>query len=167
MANTVTQENFPDYTGSSAISGKLWLMYYNYGASASASAPVWNKLGATKDTPLSISADTIDATTKDDDGWGSKIPGTKSWSSSINLVAKKDDQSFNVLEEWMMNDELQSVKPAINVAFVNTATKKYYVGWCTITSMNLTASYSDVATWAFELQGVGPIERKDNWTNPS
>lgn len=167
MANTVIEANYPDRDQSQAIAGKLWLMYYNYGDGATEENPIWNKLGATRDTPISISADSIDATTKDEDGWGASIQGTKSWSSSLELVCKSDDQSFYVLREWMFSDDLQSRKPALQIALVNKATKEYYVGWCVITSMSLSASYSDVSTWSFELQGVGPLTVKDNWVDPT
>lgn len=164
----VIQDNYPDYTESSvAVLGKLFLCYVNYGEGASATSPKWVLLGGSRNNPLTIESDSIDCSSKSSTSFGEHLPGMTSWSSDAEMVLRTDDLGFQVLENWKLNQDLQIAKPALNFAFVNTATKDYYTGWATITSLELDTSYDDVVTATISLEGSGAIVRKSNWTNVS
>lgn len=160
-------DNYPDYTdGSIAVLGKLFLCYLNYGPEATATSPKWLLLGGSRNNPLTIESDSIDASSKSSSGYGEHLPGTASWSSDTEVVLRAGDQAFEVLEHWKLNQDVQTEKPALNFAFVNTQTKEYYTGWGTITSLELDTSYDDVVTATWTIEGTGPITKKTGWTDP-
>ena len=149
-----TAENYPQYTGSSAIAGKKFLLYVAY-------ENKWNLIGGLRDTGLEISADAIDASSKDNGGWGESIPGTRSWSSSPTVVVKTNNAGDAIIEAWVLDENLQNERPALQFAFVNSQTKEYYTGWGTVSSYSYEASYDDVMTKSMEIGGVGPLAKKD------
>lgn len=154
---TYTAENYPAYPGSAVVAGKKFLLYVAY-------QNKWNLIGGLRDTGLEISAESIDASNKDNDGWGESIPGQRSWSSSPSLVVKTTNEGDGIIENWMLNEKLQTEKPALHFAFVNTADKSYYDGWGVVTSYSIEASYDDVMTKSMEINGCGPIQKKEAFT---
>ena len=56
-----TAEKYPAHDGSTAIAGKKFLLYVAYDNK-------WNLIGGLRDTTLEISADSIDASSKDNGG---------------------------------------------------------------------------------------------------
>lgn len=149
-------ESYPVYEGSSAIAGKKFLLYVAYDSQ-------WNLIGGLRDTSLEISADSIDASSKDNGGWGEAIPGPRSWTGSPSVVVKTKNEGDSIIEAWVLDEELQLARPALRFAFVNTADKSYYDGWGVVTSYSLEASYDDVMTKSMEINGVGPITKKESF----
>ncbi len=147
-----TAEQYPEYKGSSAIAGKRFLLYVAYDSK-------WNLIGGLRDTSLEISADSIDASSKDNGGWGESIPGPRNWTCSPSVVVKSNNEGDAIIENWMLKEELQTKRPALRFALVNTADKSYYDGWGVVTSYSLEASYDDVSTKSVEINGVGPITK--------
>lgn len=154
-----TAENYPAFTGSSAIAGKKFLLYV-------ADSEKWNLIGGLRDNGLEISADSIDASSKDAGGWGESIPGTRSWSSSPTMVVKTNNTGDEFIENWVLSEDIQNAKPALHFAFVNSQTKEYYHGWGTVSSYSMEASYDDVMTKTISIGGVGPITKAENF-NPA
>lgn len=148
-----TAESYPAYEGSSVIPGKKFLLYVAYDSK-------WNLVGGMRDTSLNITAETIDSSNKDDDGWGSSLPGTRAWDSAPSLVVKKENEGDAIIEEWFLNEALQDERPALRFAFVNAIDKTYYDGWGVVTAYNIEASYSDVMTKSITINGVGAITKK-------
>lgn len=150
---TYESTNYPEFKGSSAIAGKKFLLYVAY-------SQKWNLVGGLRDNGLDVSAESIDASSKDNGGWGESIPGTRSWTSSPSLVVKTNNEGDNIIEAWVLSEDLQNERPALQFAFVNSQTKEYYTGWGTVSSYSYEASYDDVMIKSMEIGGVGPIEKK-------
>lgn len=148
-----TAEKYPAHDGSTAIAGKKFLLYVAYDSK-------WNLIGGLRDTTLEISADSIDASSKDNGGWGESLPGQRSWTASPSVVVKASNEGNDIVEAWVLDEELQNQKPALRFAFVNTADKSYYDGWGVVTSYSIEASYDDVMTKSMEINGVGPVVKK-------
>lgn len=159
--------NYPLYqSGSSAVPGKLFLLYVNYGENASETSPTWVLLGGLRDNPITIESDEIDASNKSSNGWGESLPGINTWSSSCELVIKQGDLGYDVLESWKFNQEFQAAKPALNFLFYNLQTSTAYVSWGIISSLEIAASYDDVMTATIDINGVAPIEKTENYQLP-
>ena len=137
-----TAEKYPAHDGSTAIAGKKFLLYVAYDSK-------WNLIGGLRDTTLEISADSIDASSKDNGGWGESLPGQRSWTASPSIVVKSSNEGNDIIEAWGLDEELQ-----------NTADKSYYDGWGVVTSYSIEASYDDVMTKSMEINGVGPVVKK-------
>lgn len=160
----VNLENYPSYSShSSAIPGKLFLLYVNYGEGATETSPKWVLLGGLRDNPITIESDSIDASNKSSGGWGESLSGVNSWSSSCELVIKQDDTGYDVLESWKFNQDFQSAKPALNFMFYNVQTKTAYRSWGIINSLEIAASYDDVMTASIDIAGVAPITKEENY----
>lgn len=153
-----TAENYPAYTGSAAVAGKKFLLYVAYSAK-------WNLVGGLRDTSLEISADSIDASSKDNDGWGEAIPGPRSWTCSPSIVVKPDNEGDGIIENWVLNEALQTEIPALRFAIVNVADKTYYDGWGVVTSYSIEASYDDIMTKSVEISGCGPLTKCENFSS--
>lgn len=155
-----TAESYPAFEGSAVIPGKKFLLYVAYGEK-------WNLVGGMRDTGLSISSESIDGSCKDDGGWGSSAPGIRNWSSSSSLVAKKTNEGDGIIENWVMDESLQTDKPALRFAFVNTVDKSYYDGWGVVNSYNIESSHTDVMTKSIEIAGCGAIVKKTGFNKDS
>lgn len=160
----VKLENYPSYDSrSSAIPGKLFLLYVNYGEGATESSPKWVLLGGLRDNPITVESDAIDASNKSSDGWGESLAGVNSWSSSCELVIKQGDTGYDVLETWKFNQEYQASKPALNFLFYNVQTKTAYKSWGIINSLEIAASYDDVMTASIDITGVAAITKEEDY----
>lgn len=148
-----TAENYPAFAGSAAVAGKKFLLYVAY-------SDKWNLIGGLRDTSLEISADSIDASSKDNGGWGESLPGPRSWTASPSIVVKNTNEGDGIIENWMLDEELQAQKPALRFAFVNTADKSFYDGWGVVTSYSIEAPHDDVVTKSIEITGSGPITKR-------
>lgn len=80
-----TAEKYPAYDGSTAIAGKKFLLHVAYDNKR-------NRIGGLRDTTLQISADSIDASSKDIGGWGESLPGQRSWIASPSVAVKSSNK---------------------------------------------------------------------------
>ena len=130
-------------------------------------------LGGQKNCTLSMEADTIDVSNKNDFGWASFISGAKSWTVSC-------DGQFLVTEEKGEGDETvitqESSQSALMNAFLGNKVVEVemknedgsiaYEGQAVITSLELEAAFDDVFAYSVELQGKGaltiPEKQKQN-----
>lgn len=154
---TYTAANYPAYTGSAAVAGKKFLLYVAY-------ENKWNLVGGMRDTTVEISADGIDVSSKDNDGWGESIPGARSWTASPSMVVKSENVGDGIIENWVLNEELQAEVPALRFAIVNAVDKTFFDGWGVVTSYSIEASYDDVATKSLEINGCGPLIKRENFS---
>ena len=145
-----TADKYPAFEGSTVIPGKKFLLYVGYDNK-------WNLVGGMRDTGLSISSESIDGSSKDDGGW----------SSSSSLVAKKTNEGDGIIENWVMDESLQTDKSALRFAFVNTVDKSYYDGWGVVNAYNIESSYTDVMTKSIEIAGCGAIVKKTGFNKDS
>lgn len=109
-------------------------------------------IGGQKDASISMEAESIDISNKNDFGWSSTIGGAKSWSVSTNALFITDDAGQKALiEAFVAGDNIE-------VELKNEDETVYFAGTCQITSVEISAEYSDVCTMDMELAGIGELK---------
>ena len=108
-------------------------------------------VGGHKACTLTMEAETIDVSNKNDFGWASTIGGAKSWSVSCDgqFIANDEGQKA-LMSAFVAGTEVQ-------VEMKNTAQSIYFAGKAAITSLEVDAQFDDVATMTIELQGIGAL----------
>lgn len=108
-------------------------------------------IGGQKGCTLTMEADTIDVSNKNDFGWASTIGGAKSWSVSCEGQFIADDQGQQALfDAFVAGTDVQ-------IEMKNTAESVYFAGKAAITSLEIDAQFDDVCTLSMELQGIGAL----------
>ena len=108
-------------------------------------------IGGQKGCTLTMEADTIDVSNKNDFGWASTIGGAKSWSVSCDGQFIANDAGQQALfDAFVAGTE-------VDVEMKNTAESVYFAGKAAITSLEVDAQFDDVCTLSMELQGVGAL----------
>lgn len=111
-----------------------------------------NVVGAQRDASISMEADSIDISNKNDYGWSSTIGGAKSWSVSTNaLFITNDAGQKALLDAFVAGTNVQ-------ITLKNTDESVYFAGTCQITSVEISATYDDVCMMDMELQGIGELK---------
>ena len=131
-----------------AVTKGLDILVYVPGASASEKVAIGGQKGCT----LSMEADSIDVSNKNDWGWASTIGGAKSWSVSCDGQFITDDAGQKKLMECFVNGT------EVDVEMKNTGETVYFAGKASITSIEVDAQFDDVATLSIELTGVGALK---------
>ena len=111
-------------------------------------------IGGQKGCTLSMEADSIDVSNKNDFGWASTIGGAKSWTVSCDGQFITDDAGQKKLMECFVNGT------EVDVEMKNTGETVYFAGKASITSIEVDAQFDDVATLSIELTGVGALKVK-------
>ena len=108
-------------------------------------------IGGQKGCTLTMEADTIDISNKNDFGWASTIGGAKSWSVSCDGQFVADDAGQQALfDAFVAGTE-------VDIEMKNTAESVYFAGKAAITSLEVDAQFDDVCTLSMELQGIGVL----------
>ena len=108
-------------------------------------------IGGQKGCTLSLEADTIDVSNKNDFGWASTISGAKSWTVSCEGQFIADDQGQQALfDAFVAGTEVQ-------IELKNPSETVYFAGKAAITSLEVDAQFDDVCTLSMELQGIGAL----------
>ena len=111
-------------------------------------------IGGQKGCTLTMEADTIDTSNKNDAGWASFIGGAKQWSVSCDGQFVVDDQGQKaIMDAFIAGTEVE-------VEMKNTGEKIYYKGKACVTSIEVDAQFDDVATLSVECQGLGALAVK-------
>ena len=118
-----------------AVTKGLDILVYVPGASSSKVA-----IGGQKGCTLSMEADSIDVSNKNDFGWASTIGGAKSWTVSCDGQFITDDAGQKQLMECFVNGT------EVDVEMKNTGETVYFAGKASITSIEVDAQFDDVAT---------------------
>ena len=109
-------------------------------------------IGGQKGCTLTMEADTIDVSNKNDFGWASTIGGAKSWSVACDGQFIADDQGQQALfDAFVAGTDVQ-------VEMKNAAESVYFAGKAAITSLEVDAQFDDVCTLSMELQGIGALK---------
>ncbi|MGM9543631.1 MAG: phage major tail protein, TP901-1 family [Romboutsia timonensis] len=111
-------------------------------------------IGGQRGCTLSVEADTIDISNKNDYGWASTIGGAKSWSVSCDGQFIADDAGQQALMEAFVNGD------NLEVEMKNADESVYFAGVTQITSMEIDAQFDDVCTLSMELAGIGALAVK-------
>ena len=131
-----------------AVTKGLDILVYVPGASGSEKVAIGGQKGCT----LSMEADSIDVSNKNDFGWASTIGGAKSWTVSCDGQFITDDVGQKKLMECFVNGT------EVDVEMKNTGETVYFAGKASITSIEVDAQFDDVATLSIELTGVGALK---------
>ena len=130
-----------------AVTKGLDILVYVPGASSSKVA-----IGGQKGCTLSMEADSIDVSNKNDFGWASTIGGAKSWTVSCDGQFITDDVGQKKLMDCFV------AGTEVDVEMKNTDSSVYFAGKASITSIEVDAQFDDVATLSIELTGVGALK---------
>ncbi len=109
-------------------------------------------IGGQKGCTLTMEADTIDVSNKNDFGWSSTIGGAKSWSVSCDGQFIADDAGQQALFDAFV------AGTNVQVEMKNSTESVYFAGTASITSLEIDAQFDDVCTLSMELQGVGALK---------
>ena len=131
-----------------AVTKGLDILVYVPGASGSEKVAIGGQKGCT----LSMEADSIDVSNKNDWGWASTIGGAKSWSVSCDGQFIADDAGQKALMDAFV------AGTEVDVEMKNTGETVYFAGKASITSIEVDAQFDDVATLSIELTGVGALK---------
>ncbi|SFG70742.1 phage major tail protein, TP901-1 family [Sporolactobacillus nakayamae] len=108
-------------------------------------------LAGQKNATLNRSADSIDATSKDTEGfWKESMQGFKEWSIDADGAFVADDAAYGVLEDAYLNSENVDV-------YLEFPSGAKYEGNCAITDFSLDAPFDDLVTYKLSLQGNGAL----------
>ena len=118
-------------------------------------------LGGQKNCTLSMEADTIDVSNKNDFGWASFIPGAKSWTISCDGQFLAEDDGQDALMAAFLDSEEVTIEMSNAVLASEGVEAKeatiYYSGKAVITSLELEAAFDDVFSYSVEFQGKGKL----------
>lgn len=110
-------------------------------------------LGGQRNATLNRSAESIDATSKDTEGyWKESIQGFKEWSIDADGAYVTDDAAYAKLEEAFLNSENVDV-------YIQFPSGTKYEGNATITDFPIEAPYDDLVTYSLTLQGNGALKK--------
>lgn len=108
-------------------------------------------LAGQRNATLNRSAESIDATSKDTEGfWTESLQGFKSWSIDADGAFVQDDVAYGILETAFLNSENVDV-------YLELPSGTKYEGNATITDFSLEAPYDDLVTYSISLQGNGAL----------
>lgn len=130
-----------------AVRGLDILVYVGTGSGGSVKTVVGGQKGCT----LSMEADTIDISNKNDFGWASTIGGAKSWSVSCDGQFIANDAGQKALMDAFV------AGTNLSIEMKNSDNSIYYAGTAAITSLEIDAQFDDVCTLSMELQGIGAL----------
>ena len=120
-------------------------------------------LGGQKNCTLSMEADTIDVSNKNDFGWASFIAGAKSWTVSCDgqfLVDETGQEASQakLMKAFLDSEEVEIIMSNEVVGDKAKAATIEYTGKAVITSLELEAAFDDVFAYSVEFQGKGKLE---------
>ncbi|MCU4842306.1 phage major tail protein, TP901-1 family [Bacillus cereus] len=108
-------------------------------------------LAGQRNATLNRSAESIDATSKDTEGfWKESLQGFKSFSIDADGAFVQDDEAYKILETKFLNSENVDV-------YLEMPSGTKYRGSCTITDFSLEFPYDDLVTYSISLQGNGAL----------
>lgn len=112
-------------------------------------------LGGQRSATLNRSADTIDVTNKESEGWQENLAGLKNWGIDTDGLVVENSEAYDYLEECFM--ESKEVD-----AYLTTPMGKKYTGKAIITDFPLEAPYDDAATYSVTFTGSGKLEKNNS-----
>lgn len=110
----------------------------------------FSKVAAQRGGTLNRSADTLDASSKEDYGWANNEAGIKSWSIDCDGLFVENVQGFNDLNAAWVNGDCVRVR----VKFPSGLT---FVGNAIITDFPIEFPYDDAVTYSLTFEGKGAL----------
>lgn len=136
--------------------GKDYLLFI---AEGSKESPTWNLLGGQRGANLSMSAEEIDVSDKNSDGWGDTLPGMKSWSIELDSISVLGDRGVDIVKQCFLTDS-----PAYVMRRYKDGTA--LIGWATVTDFSDETAHDDAATLSGTLNGKGAPAFVENAPDP-
>lgn len=115
-------------------------------------------VGGQKGASLSRSAETIDVTDKNSEGWAESIVGIKSWSVDCDGFVCLGDEAYEILETAF--DNRQAIDVEIKVGDATAGFTR--TGKAVITDFPEEYPSDDAVTFSLSLQGASPLIKKKN-----
>lgn len=110
-------------------------------------------VGGQQGFTLTKGTETLDASSKDGDGWSAKMAGAKEWSIEADGVFKSDDEALQAMSKAFDTGDYVCIK-VVDVK----RQKNLYGGIALIAEYALEAPYDDMMTWSATFEGVGPLK---------
>lgn len=108
-------------------------------------------VGGQRGGKLNRSADTVDVTTKDGNGWKESRTGLKEWSIDGDGIFIENNEGYLLIEEAFLNNK---------VVVVRMATEGLkYEGEAVITDFPLDMPFDNEVTYSVKLQGTGALKK--------
>lgn len=128
------------------IKGKDIYVEVNTGTEQS---PVWTKVGGATDATIDMSAEGIDVTDKDSEGWAESLIGIKSGEISSEHFMLDSDAGYSELEDAYLNDRLLDLRFTV-------AASKYFRGNFRVSKLSIKAPLKEAGTVSvsFSLSGA-------------
>lgn len=109
-------------------------------------------VGFQKDCTLSMSADSIDTSNKNDFGWQSFIQGGKSWEITCSGQFVTDDAGQKLMTQAFVNGDF------VHIAIQDRDDESYkFEGDAMISGLELSASFDDVFAYDATFAGKGAL----------
>lgn len=112
--------------------------------------PDWKAVGGQRNATLNRSAELIDMTDKDSDGWKENEAGYKEWSLDCDGFYVTSDAGWTALETAYETGEVVQVKLAKTAGLTHT-------GSAIISDFPIEVPYDDGATYSISLTGTSEL----------
>lgn len=109
-------------------------------------------LGGQRGATLNRSAETLDATTKESEGWQENEAGIKSWGLDADGILVESNAAHELLEDAFLN----STKVT---AYMELPSGTKFEGECIIVDFPIEAPYDDLVTYSVTLTGSGVLAK--------
>lgn len=137
------------------LMGREVLVFLDFGEDATYDDPVWSLIGGQRTADFNNSADSIDTSDKNSNGYGDSEPGMKTTEISMELIIKPSDPTIAQLYDAYNNNEAVDILRWVNGG---RSTRNWY----SITEMSESAAYDDASILTLTLSGKGePIVIED------
>ena len=131
------------------MNGVNFKIYANKGTQEQ---PEYVSVGGQRGGKLNRSGDTVDVTTKDDNGWKASRVGLLEWSIDGDGILIDGDEAFGMLEEAFLSGEYVDVKIGDDAGWG-------FEGKAIITDFPVEAPYDDALSYSMTLQGTGVLNK--------
>ena len=130
------------------LMGREVLVFLDFGEDATYDDPVWSIIGGQRTADFNNSADSIDTSDKNSNGYGDSEPGMKTTEISMELIIKPSDPTIAQLYDAYNNNEAVDILRWVNGG---RSTRNWY----SITEMSESAAYDDASILTLTLSGKG------------
>lgn len=130
------------------LMGREVLVFLDFGEDATYDDPVWSIIGGQRTADFNNSADSIDTSDKNSNGYGDSEPGMKTTEISMELIIKPSDPTIGQLYDAYENNEAVDILRWVNGG---RSTRNWY----SITEMSESAAYDDASILTLTLSGKG------------
>lgn len=130
------------------LMGREVIACLNYGEGATYEEPVWSVMGGQRTADFNNSADSIDTSDKNSNGYGDSEPGMKTTEISMELIIKPSDPTIAQLYDAYNNNEAVDILRWVKGG---RSTRNWY----SITEMSESAAYDDASILTLTLSGKG------------